>query len=243
MTDANTRRDLRGMLQQDRRRAEAGCGSGHADTCDGRHDTASGVMPSSPRVFASANSSTQKRAGMPRTRQRDTMPTEHPVASATEALPPKASMVCDAFMPHRMAIMDIDARPKRPWLKKACGGSLPGMAKVTDMLGTALKAQIAARLTAARKAYHPNAAEVARALGVSPTTWDKYEKGSRYPNERLVVMFCDMTGCPTDFIYRGLITGDMHPAMAARIGMLYPELVEQAAEAAKASRSRLAAGL
>lgn len=88
-----------------------------------------------------------------------------------------------------------------------------------------------------------NQAEFARALGVDPRTVSRYEKGGRYPDEAFVVAFCDLTGVPADFLYRGLITDDMPATLAARIAVYDPALLEEAEQAreraAAARRNRV----
>lgn len=88
-----------------------------------------------------------------------------------------------------------------------------------------LREAIARRLRAARIAYEPNAAEVARRLEIDPRVLSKYEKGGLFPDELFVVRFCELTGCPADFLYLGRITQEMDSRLAARIGVIDPELV------------------
>lgn len=97
---------------------------------------------------------------------------------------------------------------------------------------TELRALIARRLRAARMAYNPNGAEVARALDMDPRSLTKYEKGRLYPDEAFVVAFCQLTECPADWLYLGRITREMPPDMAARIAFSDPDLVAAAAGAA-----------
>ena len=105
-----------------------------------------------------------------------------------------------------------------------------------------LRRKVGERLLAVRTAYHPNRAAVARALEVDHRVLEKYEKGDRYPDEAFIVRFADLTGCPLDFLYRGLITSDMDPRLAALIAVAAPHLVEEAVAAAKASRSKKGEG-
>ena len=106
-----------------------------------------------------------------------------------------------------------------------------------------LRQRLGERLLAARTVYHPNRAAVARALGVDHRVMEKYEKGDRYPDEAFIVRFADLTGCPLDFLYRGLITSEMDPLLAAGIAAAAPHLAEEAVEAARASRSKRVAAL
>jgi transcriptional regulator with XRE-family HTH domain len=88
-----------------------------------------------------------------------------------------------------------------------------------------LRELVSRRLKAARMAYDPNAAAVARALGISPQTLHKYENDKTFPDEMFIVKFCDLTGIPTDFIYRGRFPQEMPAVLAARIGVIDPALV------------------
>ena len=90
-----------------------------------------------------------------------------------------------------------------------------------------LRLLVGRRLKAAREAYDPNAARVARELGLSPQTWNKYETGARFPDELVVVRFCELTSCPTDWLYMGRITQEMPAAMAARIAVSAPDLIQE----------------
>lgn len=95
-----------------------------------------------------------------------------------------------------------------------------------------LRALISRRLKAARLAYEPNAAAVARALGISPQTMNKYEQGTIFPDELFLVKFCDLTGVPMDFIFRGRFPQEMPVVLAARIGVMDPDLVPSPGQSA-----------
>jgi transcriptional regulator with XRE-family HTH domain len=90
-----------------------------------------------------------------------------------------------------------------------------------------LRELIGRRLKAARIAYQPNAASVARALDLSPQTLNKYEQGTRFPDELFLVRFNELTSCPTDWIFLGRITAEMPAVMAARIAVQAPDLVSE----------------
>lgn len=100
------------------------------------------------------------------------------------------------------------------------------MARGKQPKSSELRAAIATRLKAARFAYNENAAQVARDLGVTPQVLNAYEKARNYPDETFLVRFCDLTGCPSDWILRGRMEAVMPPVMASRIGVHFPELVE-----------------
>lgn len=95
----------------------------------------------------------------------------------------------------------------------------------TTTKSSELRHLISLRLRAAREAYDPVAARVAEELNVETSTWNKYEMGRRFPDEAVIVRFCNLTKCPADWIYLGRITAEMPAAMAARIGVLAPSLI------------------
>lgn len=115
------------------------------------------------------------------------------------------------------------------------------MTKGKGFKSSELRDRIAARLKAARFAYEPNAAQAARDLGVTPQVLNAYEKARNYPDEAFLVRFADLTGCPIDWILRGRMEARMPPAMAARIGVYFPELVEGPALGAAAEQSEIKA--
>ncbi len=100
-------------------------------------------------------------------------------------------------------------------------GEAPRMARGKTEKSSDLRRLMAARLKAARLAYMENGAEMARVLGVTPQTLNSYERGRNFPDEQFLVRFCNLTGCPTDWIFRGLMSAEM----AARIGHFAPALV------------------
>ena len=57
---------------------------------------------------------------------------------------------------------------------------------------------------------------------------NKYEKGTTFPDELFLVRFSDLTGVPMDFLFRGLFPQEMPAVLAARIGLIDPELVPPA---------------
>jgi len=99
---------------------------------------------------------------------------------------------------------------------------------------------IARRLRAARIAFDEVALRVAEELGVSASTWNKYETGKRFPSETVMIRFCELTGCPADWIYLGRITAEMPAQMAAQIGMAEPDLIREGPKAGvrKSGRKR-----
>lgn len=100
-----------------------------------------------------------------------------------------------------------------------------GMARGKKVKSSELRALLARRLRAARMAYKENAAELARDLGVTPQTLNAYEKGRNFPDELFLVRFCDLTGCPMDWLLRGKMRAEMSAEMAVRIGYFDPGLL------------------
>jgi transcriptional regulator with XRE-family HTH domain len=86
-----------------------------------------------------------------------------------------------------------------------------------------LRAIMAVRLQAARRAYHPRSAEVARRLGVHAHTLNSWEKGRNFPNEFFLIRFCDLTGVPVDWLFKGAagIEAKMTPELAASLVLRY----------------------
>ncbi len=118
-----------------------------------------------------------------------------------------------------------DAPSKAAVSKPKHGGKQP---KSTD-----LKQRIAERLRAARTAYDENSSFVARELGVTPQVLNAAEKGRNYPDALMLIRFCLLTGCPTDWIFLGRMESRMPVTMAARVGALFPQLL-RGAEAVEA---------
>jgi transcriptional regulator with XRE-family HTH domain len=107
-----------------------------------------------------------------------------------------------------------------------------------------LKEQVALRFAAACKAYQPIQAELARELQITPQQLNGYLRRKNYPDEAVLVRFCDISGCTLDWIFRGLMESQVSAEMAARIGHFSPELIrgllasEEAPAVASASRQR-----
>jgi transcriptional regulator with XRE-family HTH domain len=105
------------------------------------------------------------------------------------------------------------------------------IAKLATMAGkqpksSELKELMAARFKAARMAYSDDAVSVATKLGITKQTISKYESGTTFLDELVIVKFARLTGCPPDWIFLGRITAEMPATMAARIAVLAPELVQ-----------------
>lgn len=120
------------------------------------------------------------------------------------------------------------------------------MAHIKPPKSSELREAIAARFKAAFNAYGSSQAEMARQLEIDPRQLNGYLRGKNFPDESVIVKFCDLTGCPTDWIYRGLIEAKMPLPTAIHIAMESPDLfpkrgeagvVEQAIEAASSQSS------
>lgn len=103
------------------------------------------------------------------------------------------------------------------------------------MKSSELRMLMARRLRAARLAYMENGAEVARLLDVTPQVLNAYEKGRNFPDEYFMLRFCDLTGCPMDWILRGRMRSEMAAEMAVRIGYFDPDLLRGLPQAADQS--------
>ena len=90
-----------------------------------------------------------------------------------------------------------------------------------------LKDLVAQRFKAAGEAYTSNQAQLARDLGVDPRQLNGYYRGRNYPDEAMLVKFCNLSGCTMDWIYRGIMDTKLPPETAVHIALRYPELVRQ----------------
>lgn len=105
-------------------------------------------------------------------------------------------------------------------------GTLLPMAQGKKIKSSDLRMLMARRLKAARMAYKENGAEMARDLGVTPQVLNAYEKGRNFPDEYFMLRFCNLTGCPMDWILRGRMRTEMAVEMAVRIGYFDPGLLQ-----------------
>lgn len=96
-----------------------------------------------------------------------------------------------------------------------------------------LTKRIAERLKAARMAFDENQASVAKRLGVSPQVLSAAETGRNYPDAMMLIRFCLISECTTDWLFLGRMESSMPPKMAARIGALFPHLLEEDEEMEK----------
>ncbi|NHN93764.1 helix-turn-helix domain-containing protein [Acetobacter sicerae] len=105
------------------------------------------------------------------------------------------------------------------------------MAHAKPPKSSELREAIAARFKAAFNAYGASQAELARQLEIDPRQLNGYLRGKNFPDESVIVKFCDITRCPTDWIYRGVIEAKMPLATAIHIAMESPDLFPTKAEA------------
>lgn len=117
-------------------------------------------------------------------------------------------------------------------------GTLPPMKQGKQIKSSELRMLMARRLKAARMAYKENGAEMARDLGVTPQVLNAYEKGRNFPDEHFMLRFCNLTGCPMDWILRGRMRSEMAVEMAVRIGYFDPGLLQGVSGDAVADRAK-----
>ena len=90
--------------------------------------------------------------------------------------------------------------------------------KITEHLGV--------RLRWAREAENKTQADMCRLLDdMDPSTWNRWEHGSRYPDPVVMVRLCERFGLTMDYLYRGKLAG-VREDMALRLAARHPELVE-----------------
>jgi len=66
---------------------------------------------------------------------------------------------------------------------------------------------VAQQFERAMEALNITQADVARALGKSPSLIGNWKRGDNYPDAHLMSVFCDRYNVSMDFIYRGVISG------------------------------------
>jgi transcriptional regulator with XRE-family HTH domain len=85
--------------------------------------------------------------------------------------------------------------------------------------------KIGTRIRWVQEIYNPNAAAVARELGMDPSTLIKIMTGNRPPNVFNVLDMCRLFGVSADFLLRGKLVAETDMTMAIRLAALHPELV------------------
>lgn len=88
-----------------------------------------------------------------------------------------------------------------------------------------LQAQIGERMKWARELVEPNRTEVARIMGVDPSTLAKNEDGERAPSIYTVIQYANRFRVSTDYLLRGQLIGRIDEEMRLKLAALHPELV------------------
>jgi transcriptional regulator with XRE-family HTH domain len=103
-----------------------------------------------------------------------------------------------------MAITSTTTSPKEQypaWLRGVYVADMPR--KAISEGATARRAAMARRLRQLREVLEGNQAEVARNAGVSPSTWNRYEKGERDIDPSALAEFCLFYGVSADWVLLG----------------------------------------
>jgi transcriptional regulator with XRE-family HTH domain len=61
-----------------------------------------------------------------------------------------------------------------------------------------------------------------RSLGVLPSTWNRWERGSKTADALVLARWCALVGGSMDFLYCGRLTGISNAALALRLAQLNP---------------------
>lgn len=62
--------------------------------------------------------------------------------------------------------------------------------------------------------------------GIETSTWNRWERGHRYPDPVAMVRLCDHFGLTMDYLYRGDLRG-VREDVAFRLAAYHPEFVER----------------
>lgn len=97
------------------------------------------------------------------------------------------------------------------------------------------------RLRWSREIVAESQADVCRLLGLEDTTtWNKWEKGTRYPDVAVMARYCDLFGLTMDYLYRGRLKG-IREDVQLRLAAHHPELVDQDPELSRPAKARVPA--
>lgn len=92
------------------------------------------------------------------------------------------------------------------------------------------------RLRWSREIVAESQADVCRLLGLEDTTtWNKWEKGTRYPDVVVMARYCDLFGLTMDYLYRGRLKG-IREDVQLRLAAHHPELVDQDPELSRPAK-------
>lgn len=103
-------------------------------------------------------------------------------------------------------------------------GKQPRTQTMRDKLGD--------RLRWAREIVAESQSDICRRLdGIDTSTWNRWEKGTRYPDPVVMVKLCDLFGLTMDYLYRGDLRG-VREDVALRPAAYHPKLGEDGLPAA-----------
>lgn len=92
---------------------------------------------------------------------------------------------------------------------------------------TLVQKGVGARIAWVREILMPNRSELARLMGVDPSTLAKIEDGERAPSIFNVIEIANRFRVSTDFLLRGLLTAQTDHELALELAARHPELVLQ----------------
>lgn len=99
-----------------------------------------------------------------------------------------------------------------------CIARLGGAMHHSCMDATMHKIEVGGRLRLAIEALGKSQAEVARAMGVSPTKLNNWLRGDNYPSNLVIVALCDRYNITADWLLRGAVSGMASPLADALWG-------------------------
>lgn len=82
----------------------------------------------------------------------------------------------------------------------------------------------------AREIAGQTQAELAKAIGVDPSTLNKHEAGSRAPSVFTILRLSEALAVSTDYLLRGRLDGRCDYGVSLKLAALHPELVIGAVE-------------
>lgn len=89
-----------------------------------------------------------------------------------------------------------------------------------------LRKEVGDRLKKVRELIDPNRTRIAEEFGTSHTTWSHWERGNAFPDEVVMIEFCNKYDVSMDFIYRGVRRG-LNEYLLTLLLKAHPELLEQ----------------
>lgn len=169
------------------------------------------------------------RAGMrPRRSQYPTVFRSLPVASATRARPPSATMMPRASIEQQSWQYAIMSSRHQPMAWHLARDDYRAMAKNKRPNSySVIQTAVGTRTQWARELVEGNRTAFARTLGVDASTLKKIETGERAPSIFNILELSNRLRVSTDFLLKGLLTARTDEEMALRLAALHPELVLQ----------------